>query len=65
QVDSPVKITVDALRGSWEHDEAFPALPSAEQISVEASEPITLIPYGCAKLRVSMFPVADSAGAQE
>ena len=64
QVDSPVKITVEALRGSWEHDEAFPALPSAEQISVEAAEPITLIPYGCAKLRVSMFPVTDTAGTK-
>ena len=60
-----MKITVDALRGSWEHDESFPALPSPEKISVEKPEPITLIPYGCAKLRVSMFPVADSAGVRE
>ncbi|MBQ1454497.1 MAG: glycoside hydrolase family 127 protein [Thermoguttaceae bacterium] len=65
QVDSPVKITVDALRGSWEHDESFPALPSPEKISVEKPEPITLVPYGCAKLRVSMFPVTDSEGTKE
>ena len=65
QVDSPVKITVDALRSSWEHNEAFPALPSADQISVEKPEPITLIPYGCAKLRVSMFPVTDFAGTKQ
>ena len=65
QVDSPVKITVDALRGSWEHNEAFPALPSADQINIEKPEPITLVPYGCAKLRVSMFPVTDSAGTKQ
>ncbi|MBO7678478.1 MAG: hypothetical protein J6S75_02280, partial [Thermoguttaceae bacterium] len=64
QVDSPVKITVDALRGSWSHDESFPALPSADQISIEKQEPITLVPYGCAKLRVSMFPVASEKGAE-
>ena len=60
-----MKITVDALRGRWEHNEVFPALPSAEQISIEKLEPITLIPYGCAKLRVSMFPVTDSGGTRE
>ena len=65
QVDPPVKITVDALRSSWEHDESFPALPSPEKISVEKPEPITLVPYGCAKLRVSMFPVTDSEGTKE
>ena len=56
-VDSPVKIRVNAIEADWVHDTAFPHLPTADEMTIGEKREITLVPYGCAKLRVSLFPI--------
>ena len=55
QLDAPLKLQLPARRFDWRPTELQP-LPAAP---VEQGQParITLVPYGCTKFRVSMFPV--------
>jgi hypothetical protein len=57
---SPLKLRVNAVVCDWTPapKTALPATPIANQ---RPSERITLIPYGCTKLRVSMLPVTERA----
>jgi uncharacterized protein len=59
-LDCPVKLRVNAVAFDWKPtmEKPLPAEPVAGQ---GAPEPITLVPYGCTKLRVSMFPVTQKA----
>jgi hypothetical protein len=57
---APVSLTVPARGIDWESG-ALPNAPSPGK----SSEMIELIPYGCAKFRVSMFPVTAKAWGQE
>jgi hypothetical protein len=59
-LDCPVKLKVNAVAFDWKPtlETALPAEPVAAQ---GTPEPITLVPYGCTKLRVSMFPVTAKA----
>ncbi len=58
-VDAPIKLKVKAVEGTWRHDFAQPMLPTASEIQLGKNQEITLVPYGCAKLRISMFPVVE------
>ena len=54
--ESPLKLTVKAKTFDWKPSAILP-LPKEEVIGYEDVD-ITLVPYGCTKFRISMFPVA-------
>ena len=54
--EAPVKLTVKAGTFNWQPTEWTPIPETA--VAVENEEEITLIPYGCTKFRISMFPLA-------
>jgi hypothetical protein len=56
QLDAPLKLRLPARRFDWQPTELQPLPPAP----VKDAKPvtITLVPYGCTKFRVSMFPVA-------
>ncbi|HOW68688.1 MAG TPA: glycoside hydrolase family 127 protein [Candidatus Paceibacterota bacterium] len=61
---SPLKLRVNACETAWRPNPKNPRLPL---LPVSRSKPIksvTLIPYGCAKFRVSMFPVTSEPEVQ-
>ncbi len=58
-VDSPVKIRINAIEADWDHDTNYPHIPTEEEMTIHRPCSITLIPYGCSKLRVSLFPVVN------
>jgi hypothetical protein len=57
-LESPLKLRAGAVSFDWKptHDAALPTAPVAA--TGEAAK-ITLVPYGCTKFRVSMFPVTE------
>lgn len=55
---APLKLRASAVPCQWTPDPKAP-LPAAPIVTQEPSEQITLIPYGCTKFRVSMFPVTS------
>jgi len=54
-LDAPLKLRASGVVFDWKPSMTEP-LPAAP-IPAGASEKITLVPYGCTKFRVSMFPV--------
>jgi hypothetical protein len=54
--DAPVKLTAKAGVFDWQPTLTLP-LPE-DEVSVTEKADITLIPYGCTKFRISMFPIA-------
>ncbi len=54
---APLTLRTEAVPIAWDPDPAAPRLPAAP-VAVGSPEPITLIPYGCTKFRIAMFPVA-------
>ena len=58
-LDAPIKLTVPARAFDWRPTDAQ-ALPPAP---IQGGQPqtITLIPYGCTKFRISMFPVTEQS----
>jgi hypothetical protein len=57
---SPLRVHVRAAAFDWNPLPKQP-LPSAAVSPSGAPEKITLVPYGCTKFRVSMFPVTERA----
>ncbi len=57
---SPLKLRVNAVVCDWTPAPKTP-LPATPIANQRPSERITLIPYGCTKLRVSMLPVTERA----
>lgn len=57
---SPVKLSAGAVPCDWNPEPKNP-LPPKPIAAQKPSERITLIPYGCTKFRISMFPVAEQA----
>jgi hypothetical protein len=57
---SPLKLRVNAVACDWSPEPKTP-LPSAPIARQEPAESITLVPYGCTKFRISMFPVTERA----
>lgn len=56
QLDAPIQLRVPARQFDWHPTPAQP-LPK-EPVKDGQSATITLVPYGCTKFRVSMFPMA-------
>ncbi|MCX6910918.1 MAG: glycoside hydrolase family 127 protein [Verrucomicrobia bacterium] len=57
---APLKLRVNAVRCDWSPTPQNP-LPVEPVARLKSPERITLVPYGCAKFRVSMFPVTERA----
>lgn len=53
-VEAPVEVTAELASASWPHDAKNPRLP--KQVTPGAKRPVKLVPYGCSRMRVSMFP---------
>ena len=62
-LDAPVALKTPALGFDWQPTDAQ-ALP-ARPVSGGASATIRLVPYGCTKFRISMFPVTPKAMGDE
>ena len=60
-LDAPVALTIPARAFDW-HSTERQALPDAP-VEGGQSEMIRLVPYGCTKFRISMFPVTPHARA--
>ena len=54
---SPLKVRANAVEVAWNPDPKAPRLPLLPAAKRKATERLTLIPYGCAKFRISVFPV--------
>jgi hypothetical protein len=59
--NTPVKLSVPAQAIDWTPTDAQ-ALPDAP-VAGKNAQPIRLVPYGCTKFRISMFPVTPRAWA--
>jgi len=55
---SPLKIRADAEPIDWPVSTNAPSLPAQAVAGKEPAERVALVPYGCAKFRISMFPLA-------
>ena len=58
---APLKVTVSAMPIDWAPDHLSPALPAELFDKTRPSERVVLVPYGCTKFRVSMFPISVKA----
>lgn len=64
-LNSPLKLRVRAVPFDWQPTLEKP-LPAEPIAATTPPEPITLVPFGCTKLRISMFPVtANAANADD
>jgi hypothetical protein len=54
--EAPIKLIAKASAFDWKPTPILP-LPKEEVLTGEETE-ITLVPYGCTKFRISMFPIA-------
>jgi len=54
---APLTLKAKGVPIVWDPDPKAPRLP-ATIAQRGPAEPITLVPYGCTKFRISMFPVA-------
>ena len=63
-LESPLALKVNAVAIDWAPAPKSPKLPD-QPVAKEKKTPekITLIPYGCTKFRISMFPVTADAEA--
>ena len=58
---SPLKLRTNAVAIDWAPSPKAPRLPAEPIANRERPERIMLIPYGCTKFRISMFPVTQRA----
>jgi hypothetical protein len=54
---SPLKLRANVSEVAWNPDPKSPRLPLLPAPRSKPAEPVTLVPYGCTKFRISMFPV--------
>jgi hypothetical protein len=54
---APLKVRANAVEVAWNPDPKAPRLPLLPIEKTKPAEQITLVPYGCTKFRISMFPV--------
>ena len=62
-LDAPVSLSANAVAIDWSPAPQDPRLPEKAVAGRAPAERIKLIPYGCTKFRISMFPVAAGSGA--
>ncbi len=68
QLNAPLQIIVKGQSFNWADDEitGLPYLPKESVKDDKSKEKdLILVPYGCAKLRVSMFPITESTAKSE
>jgi uncharacterized protein len=65
-LEAPLKLQVNAVAIDWNPKPELPKLPD-RPVSQNQQKPekITLIPYGCTKFRISMFPVTADEASNE
>jgi len=56
-LESPLRLKVNAVAIDWAPSPNAPALPAQPVVAQQPAEQLTLVPYGCTKFRISMFPV--------
>ncbi|MBN2296927.1 MAG: glycoside hydrolase family 127 protein, partial [Pirellulales bacterium] len=56
---SPLRLKANGVAIDWNPTPQAPRLPPKPIVEAKAPERITLIPYGCTKFRVSMFPITE------
>jgi len=56
-LSAPIKLRANAVEIAWNPDPKAPRLPLLPVVRSKPAEPVTLLPYGCTKFRISMFPV--------
>jgi hypothetical protein len=56
---SPLKLRASGIAIDWKPAPQAPRLPAEPIAKQERPERITLVPYGCTKFRVSMFPISQ------
>jgi len=54
---APLKLRANAIEVAWNPDPKAPRLPLLPTARSKPAQPVTLVPYGCTKFRISMFPV--------
>ena len=54
---APLMLRANAIEVAWNPDPKAPRLPLLPTARSKPAQPVTLIPYGCTKFRISMFPV--------
>jgi uncharacterized protein len=54
---APLRLRANVVEIAWNPEPNAPRLPLLPVTSVKRPEPVTLIPYGCTKFRISMFPI--------
>jgi hypothetical protein len=54
---APLKLRANAVEVAWNPDPKAPRLPPLPAARTKPPERVTLVPYGCTKFRISMFPV--------
>jgi DUF1680 family protein len=54
---SPLTLRTAGVAIDWNPDPKSPRLPAEAIVKGDRPEPVTLVPYGCTKFRVSMFPI--------
>jgi hypothetical protein len=54
---APLKLQANAVEVAWNPDPKAPRLPLLPAAKRTSPKRVTLIPYGCTKFRISMFPV--------
>ena len=59
-LESPLKLHAKAVSFDWKPTNQA-ALPTSPVPATGEAVKLTLIPYGCTKFRVSMFPVTEQA----
>ncbi len=60
-LESPLKLQANAVTIDWNPSLKMPRLPDMPVVGQKPSGKITLVPYGCTKFRISMFPVTADA----
>jgi uncharacterized protein len=63
-LQAPLKLRANAMEVSWNPDPKNPKLPLLPIARSKPTEQVTLIPYGCTKFRISMFPVTAEPEVQ-
>jgi hypothetical protein len=54
---APLKLRANVVEVTWDPDPRAPRLPLLPVAKRGSARRVTLIPYGCTKFRISMFPV--------
>ncbi|MBE7504178.1 MAG: glycoside hydrolase family 127 protein [Verrucomicrobiales bacterium] len=56
-LEAPLQVHANAVATAWSPDPKAPRLPAGPVARSRPAERVALVPYGCTKFRISMFPV--------